>query len=133
MSATITIEFEDGRKVQWVTSRERGEMTWIDLNFKVGDCYKELEPLDFSPLNGSKRAIVATTSDFHYIILDDVLEGEVKLYQMPASESICPVNVKRANRFRRFSEECGDEGPLVGLAVVTADDWNAESSGWECE
>lgn len=130
MSATITIEFEDGRKVQWVTSRQRGEMTWIDLNFNVGDCYKAFEPLEFKPFKEMKGCLIAETGEYSYIILNDTIKDEIKLYQMPADEPLCPVNSKRANSFRRFSVECGDSEPIILAAIITARDWNKAASGF---
>lgn len=132
MSAKVTVEFNDGRKALWaLPSDPDGAVAVNLLESKLGQPNKIREPLDFQPLGFIPNGYTADSSNGRWTFLIVVRDygRDVVLYQMPTGESLCPVNIDRAERFQRFSVEFGDVIPW-GQAMCAAQDWDDAENGW---
>lgn len=132
MSAKVAVEFDDGRKMLWALPSDPDGWAAVDLlNSKIGKPTNLRIPLDFQPVGFIPSGYTADSVNGKWVYLIVVRDygRDAVLYQLPAGESMCPVNAERAERFQRFSVEFGDVMPW-GSALCAAQDWDDVLNGW---
>ena len=130
MSASVTVEFEDGRIAVWDFNVDgKGAEAVALLVTKFGEATQIRTPLEFNPLTGIADTFIAESDHYSYVVISYEYGKEVRLYQMPADQPLCPVNIERCERFELFTmDDC--EMPL-GTAFYAAQVWDDAVTGWE--